>query len=136
MPARVVGRVVGALNDRGLSVRDSSILVLGAAYKPDVDDCRESPAVELMDRLHDLGAAVSYSDPHVPALPPLRGHSIRLRSRPLTAEMLAEQDCVLIATDHRAFDWGLVARNARLVVDTRGVARRWPDIAPGRVVTA
>ena len=99
------------------------MLVLGAAYKPDVDDCRESPAVELMELLQDRGAEVAYNDPHVPALPPLRRHAIRLESTPLTAEVLAAQDCVLIATDHAAYDCEFILR-------ARGPARRHPGRHP------
>ncbi|CAN5877244.1 UDP-N-acetyl-D-glucosamine 6-dehydrogenase [soil metagenome] len=128
MPHRVVDRVVSALNDRSKALRGSRVLVLGAAYKPDVDDCRESPAVELMERLQDGGAIVSYNDPHVPALPPLRGHTIRLQSTPLTPATLAEQDCVLIATNHQAYDWEFIVRHSALVVDTRGATR---GLAPG-----
>ncbi len=135
MPNYVVERVAGALNDESKSLRGSRILVLGAAYKPNVDDCRESPAVELMELLEERGASVAYSDPHVPALPPLRGHAIRLESTPLTPATLEAQDCVLVATDHRAFDWAFIFAHAKLVVDTRGVARRQPGAA-ARVVTA
>src|SRR5205807_4316166 len=96
MPHHVLDRVAAALNDRGVSLKGSRVLVLGVAYKPDVDDCRESPAVELMELLQDRGALVAYHDPHVPTLPPLRGHTIRQESVPLTPETLAAQDCVLI----------------------------------------
>jgi UDP-N-acetyl-D-glucosamine dehydrogenase len=136
MPHYVVERVAEALNDDGKPIKGSRILVLGAAYKPDVDDCRESPAVELMELLEGRGATVSYSDPHVPALPPLRGHAIRLESEPPTPEALAAADCVLIATDHKAFDWASVLTHARLVVDTRGVARRHAGRVRARVVPA
>ena len=124
MPAYVVGKVTGALNDRRKAVHGSKILVLGVAYKPDVDDPRESPALELMARLIDLGAEVAYNDPHIPELPPLR-HYPRLRasSRPLTAELLAAQDCVLVVTDHRAYDWAWVVAHSALVVDTRNATR-------------
>jgi UDP-N-acetyl-D-glucosamine dehydrogenase len=111
------------MNDRGKALKGSRVLVLGAAYKQDVDDCRESPAVELMELLQSRGAVVSYSDPHVPTLPPLRGHSIRLESVPLTAETLAAQDCILIATAHSLFDWDFVVQHSSLVVDTRGALR-------------
>ena len=123
MPHHVIDRVLATLNDRGRAIRGSKVLVLGAAYKPNVDDCRESPAFELMELLQDRGAIVSYSDPHVPALPPLRGHSIRLNSTPLTPETLREQDCVLVATDHARFDWDFILRHAGLVIDTRGATR-------------
>ena len=135
MPLHVVERLASALNDGGKSLKGSKVLVLGAAYKPDVDDCRESPAVELMELLEGRGASVSYSDPHVPSLPPSRGHSIRLESTTLSASALSSQDAVLIATDHRGFDWPLVFAHSSLVIDTRGVARRHPG-AKARVVSA
>src|SRR5690348_1547861 len=84
MPAYVVARVADALNDRGKPLKDSKALVLGAAYKKDVDDPRESPAFELLERLEAKGAVVSYNDPHIPELPPMRRHAIRLASTPLT----------------------------------------------------
>ncbi|WP_422931545.1 nucleotide sugar dehydrogenase [Singulisphaera sp. PoT] len=124
MPHHVVDRVVAALNERALPLKGSRILVLGAAYKPNVDDCRESPSFELMELLEERGAVISYNDPHIPSLPPMRHHSVRLDSTPLTAEVLSSQDCVLIATDHAAYDWGFVVEHASLVVDTRGATRR------------
>ncbi len=136
MPHHVVDRVIAALNDRGRALRGSRILVLGAAYKPNVDDCRESPAFELMELLQERGAEVSYNDPHVPVLPPLRGHTIRLESIPLSAATLAAQDCVLIATDHALYDWEMIARHARLLVDTRGATRRLAPEVRSNVVTA
>jgi UDP-N-acetyl-D-glucosamine dehydrogenase len=136
MPHRVVDRVVSALNEEGKALKGSRILVLGAAYKPDVDDCRESPAVELMEQLRDGGATVAYSDPHVPALPSMRAYSIRLESSALTAELLESQDCVLIATNHAAFDWDFLLRHARLVVDTRGATRPFRANGSARVVQA
>jgi UDP-N-acetyl-D-glucosamine dehydrogenase len=119
MPQYVVGRVADALNDDGKALKGSRVCVLGVAYKKDVDDPRESPAFEILERLQAKGAVVSYSDPHVPTLPRMRHHSLRLDSTPLTPEFLAEQDCVLIVTDHSACDYDLVVENARLVVDTR-----------------
>ena len=136
MPHHVVDRVIAALNDRGRALRGSRILVLGAAYKPNVDDCRESPAFELMELLQERGAEVSYNDPHVPILPPLRGHTIRLESVPLSAAMLAAQDCVLIATDHALYDWEMIARHAPLLVDTRGATRRLPPEVRSTIVMA
>jgi UDP-N-acetyl-D-glucosamine dehydrogenase len=123
MPHHVVERVIGALNDSGKALKGSRVMVLGAAYKPDVDDCRESPAAELMEILQSRGAIVSYSDPHVPTLPALRGHEIRLVSTPLTAQSLASQDCVLVATNHALFDWDFIVRHSPLIVDTRGATR-------------
>jgi UDP-N-acetyl-D-glucosamine dehydrogenase len=136
MPHHVVQRVIGALNERGKALKGSRVLVLGAAYKPDVDDCRESPAVELMELLEERHAIVAYNDPHVPVLPPLRGYSIRLESVPLDPEILAGQDCLLIATDHAAYDWSRIVQQATLVVDTRGATRRLPAELSTRIVMA
>ncbi len=119
MPEYVVQRVADALNDDGKSLKGSRILVLGIAYKKDVDDPRESPAFEIIEMLQAKGALLSYNDPHIPSLPPMRHHSLRMDSQPLAPEFLAEQDCVLIVTDHSAYDWDLVVENTNLVVDTR-----------------
>jgi UDP-N-acetyl-D-glucosamine dehydrogenase len=136
MPHHVVDKIIAALNDQGKALKGSSVFVLGAAYKPDVDDCRESPSFELMELLQERGATVSYNDPHVPVLPPLRGHTIRLESTELTADALRKADCVLIATDHKAFDWEFILRHATLVVDTRGATRRVTVPQGARVVMA
>src|SRR5262249_45453114 len=125
-----------ALNDVGLPLKGARVLVLGAAYKPNVDDCRESPAVELMELLEDRGAIVSYNDPHVPELPPLRGHAIRLKSIELSAEALAGAGWVLIPPAHGAYDGAAAGEHARLVVDTRGATRRVPRQGRARVVMA
>jgi UDP-N-acetyl-D-glucosamine dehydrogenase len=119
MPLYVVERLTGALNEAGRAVKGSRICVLGVAYKKDVDDPRESPAFTILELLHARGARVTYNDPHVPRLPPMRHHRVRLDSQPLTAEFLAAQDCVLIVTDHSAYDMPAILRHARLVVDTR-----------------
>ncbi len=124
MPAYVVNRVADALNDRGRPVKGSRVLILGMAYKKDVDDPRESPGFELMDLLLKKGADVSYNDPHIPVLPKMRHWPhLSMASTPLTAEVLAHQDCVLIATDHTAYDIPWVTANARLVVDTRNATK-------------
>lgn len=119
MPGYVVSRVSGALNAEGKSLRGAAILVLGIAYKPDIDDIRESPAATIIELLMDAGAEINYHDPHVPSFPPMRRHDIRLSSVPLTEKTLREQDCVLVVTDHTAVDYGLVGRSARLIVDSR-----------------
>jgi UDP-N-acetyl-D-glucosamine dehydrogenase len=94
------------------------------AYKKDVDDPRESPGFELMDLLLKKGAAVSYNDPHIAALPRMRHYPhLRMSSQPLTPEFLAAQDCLLIATDHSAYDYAMIARHARLIVDTRNATK-------------
>ena len=97
------------------------------AYKKDVDDPRESPGFELMDLLLKKGAVVHYNDPHIPALPSMRHYPhLRMTSQDLTAEFLAAQDCVLIVTDHSAYDWSWIAAHAPLIVDTRNATRAVP----------
>jgi UDP-N-acetyl-D-glucosamine dehydrogenase len=135
MPQYVVDRTVEALNDEGRSLRGSRVCVLGVAYKKDVDDPRESPAFEILEKLQARGAVVTYSDPHVPTLPRMRQHTMRLDSQPLTADFLARQDCVLLATDHSAFDYDFIVQHSRLVVDTRNATA---GVEPGdcRIVKA
>jgi UDP-N-acetyl-D-glucosamine dehydrogenase len=124
MPEYVVHRVAMALNDRGKSVKGSRILVLGLAYKPDVDDVRESPSFELIEKLRSLGASVDYNDPHVPATHEMRHYGdLQLRSVPLTPESTRSYDCVLVATDHSAYDWQMLAGNAKLIVDSRNALK-------------
>jgi UDP-N-acetyl-D-glucosamine dehydrogenase len=130
MPHYVIERVTEALNDVGKSVRGSRIGILGVAYKKDVDDPRESPSFKLMELLQARGAVISYNDPHIPTLPSMRHHQVpRLSSEPLTPEYLAALDCVLIATDHSAYDYELIVKFARLVVDTRNATR---NVTQGR----
>ncbi|MHB1558514.1 MAG: nucleotide sugar dehydrogenase [Isosphaeraceae bacterium] len=113
MPAYVVDRVADALNDRCWSVRGSKITLLGMAYKKDVDDPRESPGFELMELLLHKGAEVDYNDPHIPTLPPMRHYpDLRMSSREVTGDYLASCDCVLIVTDHLAYDWAWICRHA------------------------
>jgi UDP-N-acetyl-D-glucosamine dehydrogenase len=121
MPEWVVTKVMDALNERGRALKGSRVLVLGTAYKKNVDDMRESPAVELMELLARRGAHVEYSDPHVPVFPKMRDHAFDLRSVLLTAASVASYDVVLVATNHDSFDYELVQANAKLIVDTRGV---------------
>ena len=123
MPDYVVQRTVLALNERGKSVKNARVLVLGLAYKPDVDDVRESPSLELIEKLEHLGAEVDYNDPHVPATHKMRRHDLQMESVALTPASLRGYDCVLIATHHSAYDWQLVADNAQLIVDTRNAMK-------------
>lgn len=120
MPEWVVEKITEALNDREKPIRGSRILVLGIAYKKNVDDMRESPSVELMSRLQAKGAHIAYSDPHVPSFPTMRRYSFDLKSIELTPETLAGFDVVLLATDHDSFDYEFIERHAKLIVDTRG----------------
>ena len=130
MPEWVMGKVTDALNDRGRSIKGSRILVLGIAYKKNVDDMRESPAVELMELLEKRGADVQYSDPHVPVFPAMREHRFDLKSVDLTPQGVASYDLLLLATNHDAFDYPMIGKNAKLIVDTRGV---YLDPAPNVV---
>ena len=123
MPDWVVTKLMDALNERGQALKGAKILILGIAYKKNVDDMRESPSVELMEKLQKKGAQVQYSDPHVPVFPPMREHRFDLSSVTLNTETLAEYDCVLIATNHDAFDYDLIRTNSRLIIDTRGAYR-------------
>ncbi|MHB1423268.1 MAG: nucleotide sugar dehydrogenase [Gemmataceae bacterium] len=119
MPHYVIERVTDALNDEGKPLNGSRVCVLGVAYKKDVDDPRESPAFPILEMLQAKGAIVSYNDPNIPNLPPMRHHKLRMDSQPLSPEFLAEQDCVLIVTDHSTYDWDFIVENTSLVVDTR-----------------
>jgi UDP-N-acetyl-D-glucosamine dehydrogenase len=125
MPAYVVGRVAEALNERGKPLKGSRVAILGMAYKRDVDDPRESPGFELMDLLLQKGASVTYNDPHISRLPSMRRYPhLQMQSQPLTDEYLVAQDCVLIATDHSAYDYERIVEQAQLVVDTRNATRQ------------
>jgi UDP-N-acetyl-D-glucosamine dehydrogenase len=119
MPEYVISRVMKALNEHKKSVRGSKILVLGLAYKKDVDDQRESPSFELIDHLMELGAEVSYNDPYIPRVKENRKFPLDLASQELTPESLKSADCVLISTDHSAYDWEFIVKHAPLIVDSR-----------------
>ena len=121
MPHWVVDKVTAALNSRRKAINGSRILVLGIAYKKNVDDMRESPAVQLMELLRQRGALVEYSDPHVPVFPNMREHHFDLTSVGITAAAVASFDLVLLATDHTKVDYALILDHAQLIVDTRGV---------------
>jgi len=125
MPYHVVSTTTSALGAMGKTLRSAKTLVLGAAYKKDISDVRESPALKILELLQKSGASVAYHDPHVPQL--TLGHpGIALTSTPLTDETLSEVDCVIIATDHSAVDYNRVGEKARLVIDTRNVLRDHP----------
>ena len=121
MPEYWIGKLAERLNDAGKAVRGSTVLVLGVAYKKDIDDIRESPALDVMRLLHQRGATVRYHDPFVANV---KEDGLELTSVPLTAATLEQVDCVIVVTDHSSVDYGLVARHARAVVDTRHVLPR------------
>jgi UDP-N-acetyl-D-glucosamine dehydrogenase len=128
MPDFVLHKTVGALNAMGRPVQNSRVLVLGLAYKKNVDDMRESPSVEIIELLENMGAKVDYSDPYIPSFPTLRRGRFNLNSVEVTAESLAGYDCVILVTDHDAYDYDLIAQKARLVVDTRGIFKKGANI--------
>lgn len=119
MPEYVINRLAMALNDHKKSINGSKILVLGLAYKKDVDDIRESPSIELIHLLKHRGAKVDYNDPHVPKTHKGREHDLQMKSVPLTVANLKRYDAVLISTDHSAYDYDMIVRNSKLVVDSR-----------------
>ncbi|MBY0312495.1 MAG: nucleotide sugar dehydrogenase [Phycisphaerales bacterium] len=119
MPRYVVDRTARALSDRGAALSGARVLVVGLAYKPDIDDVRESPSFELIELLRERGAKADYHDPHVKQTHAMRKYDLKMRSVALTPKTLAKYDCVLISTAHSAIDWPMIARHAKLVVDTR-----------------
>ena len=129
MPEYVIARVGDALNERGKPLNGSKVLVLGIAYKKDVDDLRESPSIVLIELLLAKGAVVSYNDPFVSAIPRMRQHDLQMASQKLTEESLAAADCVLIATDHSAYDYHFIGQHAQLLVDTRNAMSHAPEFA-------
>jgi UDP-N-acetyl-D-glucosamine dehydrogenase len=119
MPYYIVQRVMEALNSRKKSINGSKILLLGMAYKKDVDDPRESPSFKLMELLQEKGAEVHDNDPYIPVLPRMRKYSFTLKSADLTAETISSMDCILLATNHSAYDYQFILDHAKLIVDTR-----------------
>lgn len=135
MPEYVVEKTASALNDDCKSVKGSKVLVIGLAYKPNVDDTRETPAAEVIELLANRGAIVSYHDPFVPTFPKMRNYSFDMHSVILDESVLKSVDCVVIVTDHQKIDWGLIGRHARLIVDTRNAMKEIDSIR-ARVVKA
>jgi UDP-N-acetyl-D-glucosamine dehydrogenase len=123
MPEYVIGKLLDGLNNAGRPLKNSYILVLGIAYKKNIDDMRESPAVEIMEIIQARGGIVAYSDPHVPSFPKLREHYFDLQSVPLTPENVGEFDAVMLVTDHDRFDYDLIRQSASLIIDCRGKFR-------------
>ena len=124
IPHYVIERLTSALNDKGKAVKGSKILILGVAYKKDVDDVRESPALEIMELLQDKGATLTYSDPYIPQLHKMRKHDFsHMSSAALNEDLLKKTDVVLITTDHTGIDYQWLVTNSALVVDTRNATR-------------
>ena len=124
MPEYVVHRTGLALNQRGKALNGSHLLILGLAYKPDVDDVRESPSFEIIEKFDALGAKVDYNDPHVPATHRMRRYDLQMHSVPLTVQSLAGYDAVVVSTHHAAYDWQFIADHAQLIIDSRGALRK------------
>ena len=129
MPKWVVNRTIDALNQHGKPLKNAKVLVLGIAYKCDVDDMRESPSVHIMEILREKGALISYSDPYVPHFPKMREHQFELSSEKLSPEHIASFDCVILATQHQLFDYEMIAAHAQLIIDTRGAFRPYQNQA-------
>jgi UDP-N-acetyl-D-glucosamine dehydrogenase len=123
MPYYVVQKTIEALNERGKSIKGAKVLILGMAYKKDVDDMRESPSLVLYELFEKKGAIVDYNDPYIPEIPPLRKYDIHKKSKPLTKTVLSSYDCVVIATDHSDYDGDFIARNSKLIIDTRNLIK-------------
>lgn len=121
MPYYVAQKAIEALTSRNRGLQGTRILILGLAYKKDVDDVRESPSLKLMEILKERGIEVDYNDPYVPTPPKMRKYKLERGSVPLTDANLAQYDCVIIATDHSLYDPEFIAKNARLIVDTRNL---------------
>jgi UDP-N-acetyl-D-glucosamine dehydrogenase len=125
MPYHVVDSTAAALNERQKSIKGSRIMVLGVAYKKDVDDMRESPSLKIIEQLTIRGAKVEYNDPHFAEIPKLRHYNFQgMKSMPIDSKSLASYDCVLIATDHTSYDYPMIVESSQLVVDTRNATRR------------
>jgi UDP-N-acetyl-D-glucosamine dehydrogenase len=135
MPEYVMEKVVRAVNDAGKSIKGAKVLVLGLAYKKDVDDLRESPSVVLIEMLKKRGAKVDYNDPFIPKTHRQREHDLRMTSKNLDEKTLASYDCVLIATDHSCYDYDFIVKHARLVVDSRN-ATAGVKAGRGKIVKA
>jgi UDP-N-acetyl-D-glucosamine dehydrogenase len=131
----VVSKAVDALNARKKSVKGGRILILGVAYKRDIDDIRESPALAIMKLLQDKGGKMAYNDPHVPKLRPTRRYNFTMSSKSLTEELLREMDLVMIITDHTQYDYQWIINHASLVVDTRNATTRLRS-ARGKIIKA
>jgi UDP-N-acetyl-D-glucosamine dehydrogenase len=129
MPAYVIGKLADALNDQQKSIKGARVLVLGVAYKKDLDDTRESPALRLIELLLQKGARVSYHDPYVPVLKRSRKYDFNMTSVPLTRDELERADAVVIATDHSVFDYDFIVAKSKLVIDTRNATK---EVRTGR----
>jgi UDP-N-acetyl-D-glucosamine dehydrogenase len=133
MPYYVVSRITDALNAKGRGIKGAKILIIGLAYKKDVDDVRESPSLKLIELLTEKDAKVDYNDPHVPKTHRMRKYDLKMRSVPITVNTLRKYDCVVISTNHTAYDYDFIVSHSRLVVDTRNATA---GIRSSRIIRA
>lgn len=127
MPQYVIIRIMEAMNQRKKCIKGAKLLILGIAYKKDVDDMRESPALEIIELLKERGAQVYYNDPFIPEIPKIRKYDIKMKSLPLTEKNLKSMDAVIVVTDHSQYDYEWIYDTAELTVDTRNVLKRPAD---------
>ncbi|MEX6378793.1 nucleotide sugar dehydrogenase [Providencia vermicola] len=123
MPEYVLNKLIDGLNQQGKALSRSKVLILGIAYKKNVDDMRESPSVELMEIIQEKGATIAYSDPHVPVFPKMREHHFNLSSEEISIDTLSKFDAIILATNHDKFDYPLIKKHSKLLIDTRGIYR-------------
>ncbi len=123
MPEYVLNKIVSGLNDQKKAINGSRILMLGIAYKKNIDDMRESPSVEIMQLIQDCGAEINYSDPYVPVFPKMRRYNFKMNSVEASSENIKTYDCIVVGTDHVDFDYNMIRENAKLIIDTRGMYR-------------
>ncbi len=135
IPYYVVSKVSDALNQQGKSIHGTNILILGVAYKKDVDDARESPALAIMDLLQKKGANILYHDPYIPVLPSFRKYLFKMKSSPLTEKLLQRIDAAIVVTDHSPIDYAWVVKHVPLLIDTRNVTKHIKQ-GRGKIVKA
>jgi UDP-N-acetyl-D-glucosamine dehydrogenase len=123
MPEYVLNKIVSGLNEQKKAINGSRILMLGIAYKKNIDDMRESPSVEIMQLIQDSGAEISYSDPYVPVFPKMRRYNFKMNSVAASSENIKTYDCIVVGTDHVDFDYNMIREYAKLIIDTRGIYR-------------
>lgn len=133
MPYYVVRKTIEALNEKGKSIKGSKVLILGLAYKKNIDDIRESPSLKLIELFYKHGAVVGYNDPYVAQTHKMRKYDFKMKSVPLTEKNLRKYDCILVSTDHSSYDHAFIAKHASLVIDTRNAMK---NIGKGKVVKA
>jgi len=120
MPSYVIKKFMKLLRKKSLSIKGSKVLILGITYKKNIDDCREAPGLEIIYKLMNLGVTVSYHDPFYPNLNYLKNHKINLNSQEINIKNIKDQDCLILVTDHDQFDYGMIEKYSKLIIDTRG----------------